>query len=115
MSFVKPGLRSCEFDQRPPRLGIIFSPATYAHHRNRYPSIILIANTPVGDGVTRAWHALLIKSPHQIASQVGILLRTMRRMPKSSLPGMSHNPRFSTAIRWVAWWPWQRQRFYVRC
>ena len=33
----------------------------------RYPSIILIANTPVEDGVTRAWHALLVKAPRAVA------------------------------------------------
>ena len=34
----------------------------------RYPSIILIANTPVEDGVTQAWHALLVKSAHAVAT-----------------------------------------------
>ncbi len=35
-----------------------------SHMAGRYPSVILIANTPVEDGVTQAWHALLVKSPH---------------------------------------------------
>jgi len=39
----------------------------------RYPSIILIANTPVEDGVTRAWHALLVKSAHAVADQQDVV------------------------------------------
>ncbi len=35
-----------------------------SHMRGRHPSIILIANTPVDDGVSCAWHALLVKSAH---------------------------------------------------
>ena len=33
----------------------------------RYPSVIIIANTPVEDGVIQAWHALLVKSQHDQA------------------------------------------------
>lgn len=33
----------------------------------RHPSIIMIANTPVEDGVSHAWHALLVKSAHEQA------------------------------------------------
>ena len=39
-----------------------------SHMNGRYPSVILIANTPVEDGVTRAWHALLVKSSHAVAN-----------------------------------------------
>jgi 3-ketosteroid 9alpha-monooxygenase subunit A len=40
-----------------------------SHMKGRYPSIIFIANTPVDDGVSRAWHALLVKSPHKVAGE----------------------------------------------
>jgi 3-ketosteroid 9alpha-monooxygenase subunit A len=40
-----------------------------SHMQGRYPSIIFIANTPVDDGVSRAWHALLVKSPHKVAGE----------------------------------------------
>jgi len=39
-----------------------------SYMQGQYPSIILIANTPVDDGVTRAWHALLVKSPNAVAT-----------------------------------------------
>jgi len=44
-----------------------------SHMLGRYPSIILIANTPVDDGVTRAWHALLVKSPHRVHTQEDVV------------------------------------------
>ena len=34
-----------------------------SHLAGRYPSVILLANSPVEDGVTCAWHTLLVKSP----------------------------------------------------
>jgi 3-ketosteroid 9alpha-monooxygenase subunit A len=33
-----------------------------------YPTIMLIAHTPVDDGVVKVWHALLVKSPNRIAT-----------------------------------------------
>jgi 3-ketosteroid 9alpha-monooxygenase subunit A len=45
-----------------------------SHMLGRYPSIIFIANTPVDDGVTRAWHALLVKSPHAVAMQEDVVV-----------------------------------------
>jgi len=32
------------------------------------PSIMMIAHTPVDDGVIRAWHALMVKSPNAVAT-----------------------------------------------
>jgi 3-ketosteroid 9alpha-monooxygenase subunit A len=33
------------------------------------PSLILIAHTPVDDGALKVWHALLVKSHHEVASE----------------------------------------------
>jgi len=32
------------------------------------PSIMMIAHTPVDDGVIRAWHSLMVKSPNDVAT-----------------------------------------------
>ena len=33
-----------------------------------FPSIMMIAHTPVDDGVIKVWHSLMVKSPHDIAT-----------------------------------------------
>ena len=48
-----------------------------SHMNGRHPSVILIANTPVEDGVTRAWHALLVKSTHRIANADDVVAARM--------------------------------------
>ena len=38
-----------------------------------YPTIMLIAHTPVDDGVVKVWHALMVKSPNRIASEADVV------------------------------------------
>jgi 3-ketosteroid 9alpha-monooxygenase subunit A len=33
-----------------------------------FPSIMMIAHTPVDDGVIKVWHSLMVKSPHAVAN-----------------------------------------------
>lgn len=34
-----------------------------------YPTIMIIAHTPIDDGVIQVWHALMVKSPHAVATE----------------------------------------------
>ncbi|AZI38119.1 (2Fe-2S)-binding protein [Caenibius tardaugens NBRC 16725] len=40
----------------------------------RYPSYFLIAHTPVDDGSIRVWHALIVKSPHERATDEDVAM-----------------------------------------
>ncbi len=35
----------------------------------KYPTLMLIAHTPVDDGVIKVWHALMVKSPNPVATE----------------------------------------------
>lgn len=40
----------------------------------RYPSYFLIAHTPVDDGSIRVWHAVIVKSPHEQATDEDVAM-----------------------------------------
>lgn len=60
-----------------------------SHMLGRHPSIIMIANTPVEDGVTHAWHALLVKSPNAVATEQDVV--TAREFQDASLFAFSQD------------------------
>jgi 3-ketosteroid 9alpha-monooxygenase subunit A len=53
------------------------------------PSLILIAHTPVDDGVVKVWHALLVRSQHEVATEEDVTIA--RAYQQSSLEAFSQD------------------------
>lgn len=53
------------------------------------PSLILIAHTPVDDGVVKVWHALLVKSQHAVATDEDVAIA--RAYQQASLEAFSQD------------------------
>lgn len=53
------------------------------------PSLILITHTPVDDGVVKVWHALLVRSQHDVATEDDVIIA--RAYQQSSLEAFSQD------------------------
>lgn len=53
------------------------------------PSLILITHTPVDDGVVKVWHALLVKSQHDVATEEDVTIA--RAYQQASLEAFSQD------------------------